>query len=71
MSFVYSWVRPASPWESCSPTFLEGVSVMEKRANALGHHWSLGGREGSSCEQVPCSSSIASSLGQAEHRKGL
>lgn len=37
----------------------------------LGHHWSLEGREGSSCEQVPCSSSVASSLGQAERRKGL
>ena len=27
--------------------------VTDKWSSALGHHWGLGGREGSNCEQVP------------------
>ena len=27
--------------------------VTDKLSSALGHHWGLGGREGSNCEQVP------------------
>lgn len=50
---IHSWVSPASPGESCSTTFPEGVMVMDKWSSALGHHWALGGREGSNCEQVP------------------